>query len=149
MKEYVRAYVIDNYDFLIYEKDICITRKDIQDTIDFHVIGSQIRFVNNKPYKIICEACFESNYIYYPSTITEGNNPDILGSIIVTGIDEYGDSVSLSTEDIRTLEEYTSLRYYKKNDQIKMIYTLEVDNPNKTNIQTSDPKTIQHLRRAL
>ena len=147
--DYIKGYVIDNYNFDIYQIDICLTKKNILDVINFHSIGSQIRFVNGKPYKIICEAYLKEGYTYFPSTLTKGNKPDILGSIIVTGIDEYGDSVPLTDDDIKTIEEFVSLRTYNKNGILQSIYTLEVDNPTGTNIQTNEQSEIPNLRRAL
>lgn len=147
MREYVRGYVIDNFSFEIYPKEVCISKAGILDTINFHMIGSQIRLINGKPYKIFCEAYLKEGYVYFPTTILKGNVPDILGSIIVTGIDEYGDAVSLTEEDIRTIEEYISLRYYNKDSICKSIYCLEVDNPTHTNIQTTNTDNLKHMFR--
>lgn len=146
MNEYVTAYVIDNYNFDIYQKEICMSKNGILDAVNFHMIGSQIRLVNGRPYKIICEMYLKEGYTYFPTTII-GQKPDIVGSIIVTGIDEYGDSVSLTEEDLIALKEFTTLRAYNKDGILKAIYTLEVENPLGTNIQTDNPSKIQHLRR--
>ena len=149
MKEYVTGYVIDNFNFEIYQKDICIEKKSLMEILNFHMIGSQIRFVNGKPFKIICEAYLKEGYIYFPSTILKGAVPDILGSLIITGINSVGDSVSLTEDDIRLIEEFISLRYYNKDGVCKSIYSLEVENPTNTNIQTTDLSTLKHMRRVL
>lgn len=146
MDEYVTAYVIDNYNFDIYQKEICMSKNGILNVINFHMIGSQIRIINGRPYKIICEMYLKEGFTYFPSTITK-KGADILGSIIVTGIDEYGDAVSLTEEDLIALKEFTTLRAYNKDGILKAIYTLEVEDPLGTTIQTEDPSKIQHLRR--
>ena len=149
MREYVRAFVIDNYNYQIYELDMHMSKQDILDVINFHLIGSQIRFVNKKPYKIICETFLKEGYTYFPTTMTAGYKPDILGSIIIVGIDEYGDSVSLTDEDIQILTSHTSLMSYNKDGILKAIYTLEVENLNNTNTQYADSSLIPHMHRIL